>query len=746
MRRLFLLAFAAGMLPAVPAAAQRSPFDYIAAARPGAVSGARVQSRAPRGLLSPFWLDEDTCVIPRVERCATAATAEAEPQEAIIRLRPGVSVAAFAVRHGLSIQRALATPGAYTVRAHPSRRLTRSLAALSADPALQYAEPNRRVRITALPNDPRFSEQWGFSLAQMPTAWDLQKGTIDTYNPDPGVVVGVMDTGISPTHPDLRSRIAPGGRNFINGSSNAADDNGHGTHIAGLIAASTHNAVGVSGGTWEGVRVLSLKVFDASGNADISVLADGLRYAADLGLKVVNLSAGTPDDSPTTRDAVTYFLNRPHHPILVTASGNDSDRSAVPAIVNPPLIPARYADARIIGVSGVGRQGEVAWYSNAGAGVDIAAPGGNSNFDGDSQNIVLSTTWSPSRGDSYAFLEGTSMATPHVSAAIALLLSEGVRTDDVENVLYRSVTGYNGTRNNNLGYGVLNTSAALNSVAASTALDWPSTRYPVETTSTSILGRLLNARTTGVSVSVDGQAAIASVQSTGSSTRVTARTALGAGAHTVAVTAAGALTARPRTTTLSFTVRPKVLLAGWHMFSLPYSPSPAAPPPSSVFSGRPFKLARWVPSLQQYAVIDAETTRNDTSASFAPTDPSVASTPVGIGYWVYLAQDTPLTLTADPVVNAPYRVPLVEGWNQVGGPYVFPVRLADGQFQTASGTVSVAEALSKGWLRPSAFRLAPTGDKYDKQPAGDVLLRPWESVWLRSIVAGTLILPAKPAP
>ncbi len=694
----------------------------------------------PRGVGASFWFDAETAVIPRVERSADVRTAATAPEEAIVRLRPGASVAAFALRHGLTIQRALRLPGTFTVRAAASRQLTHSLAALTADPALQYAEPNRRVRIAAIPNDPRFSEQWGLSLAQFPATWDLQKGTLDAYNP--GVVVGVIDTGISPTHPDLQARIAPGGHNFLDGSNNFADDNGHGTHIAGTIAATTDNAVGVAGGTWQGVRVLALKAFDATGDADIALLADALKYAADMGLKVVNLSAGTPDDSPTTRNAVTYFLNAPQHPVLVTASGNDSDRSANPPIIDPPLFPARYSDARIIGVAGTGRQGEVAWYSDSGQGVDIAAPGGNSSFDGDTQNMILSTSWSASRGDTYAFLEGTSMATPHVSAAVALLLSEGLRTTDVEGVLYRTAGG-NGRRTNDLGYGLLNTRAALDSIVASTAIDWPNARYPVETTATSILGRLVNAASGGVSISVDGQATTASVQSTSGTMRVTARVPLAAGTHTVVVNAPGALTGRPRPTALTFVVRPRVLTAGWHMFSLPYAPTPAGPSPASVFSGRPFKLARWVPSVLNYAVLDAASGRNDARATFAPSDSGVAANPVGVGYWVYVPNATPITLTGDPVVGTSYRVPMTRDWNQVGSPFVFPVRLTDAQFQSASGTVSVADALSQGLLRPTAFRLV--NGQYQKATAASIVLQPWESVWLRADVPGTLIVPATPA-
>jgi len=615
---------------------------------------------------------------------------------------------------------------------------------LTSDPSLRYAEPNRPVHIAAVPNDPHFSEQWGMSLAQMPAAWDIQKGTIDAYNP--GVVVGVIDTGISPTHPDLQGRIAPGSRNFVTNTSDTSDDNGHGTHVAGIIAATTDNGVGVAGGTWEGVRLMPLKAFDAAGNADIGLLAQAIMYAADQGLKVVNLSAGTPDDSPTTRDAVTYFLNKSQHPILVCASGNDSDRTATVPIIDPPLVPARYLDPRIIGVGGVGRQGEVAWYSNSGAGVDIAAPGGDSTFDGDTHNMILSTIWDSTNGDGYGYEEGTSMAAPHVSAAVALLLSEGLSTDNVENMLYHTATGYNGSRTDTLGYGVLNTAAALNSLVPSVALDWPSSRYPVETTSTSILGRLINSAASGVSVSVDGKAAVASVQSTSGSMRVTARVPLGAGAHSVTVTTVGALTGRPGSSSLSFTVQPKLLTAGWHMFSLPYAPAPAAPSPGSVFSGKPFKLDRWLPDTLQYAVIDPAAGRSDAGASFAPPNPGVSNIPVGLGYWVYLPQDTTLTLAGDPVVSQSYRIPMAAGWNQVGDPYVFPVRLADAQFQTGIVSVSVSEALNKGWLRPFAYILGSSGYQQPPPHTADVVLQPWQSVWLRAGQAGTLVIPATPAP
>ena len=211
--------------------------------------------------------------------------------------------------------------------------------------------------------------------------------------------------------------------------------------------------------------------------------------------------------------------------------------------------------------------------------------------------------------------------------------------------------------------------------------------------------------------------------------------------------APGALTGRPRTSSFTFTVQPKVLTAGWHMFSLPYAPAPAGPSPASVFSGQPFKLDRWMAPSQQYAVIDPAKGLHDLQASFAPPGASVLANPVGLGYWVYLPQATTLTLAADPVLAPSYSIPLAADWNQVGDPFVFPVHLSLAQFVSGGVTMTVPQALGQGLLRPKAYRLLNSSStQYDPLRTNDVVLQPWESVWLRTSAPGTLIIPATPAP
>src|SRR5207302_6277007 len=130
----------------------------------------------------------------------------------------------------------------------------------------------------------------------------------------------------------------------------------------------------------------------------------------------------------------------------------------------------------------------------------------------------------------------------------------------------------------------------------------------------------------------------------------------------------------------------------------------------------------------------------------APPGAGVSANPVGLGYWVYLPNPTTLTLAGDPVISSSYTIPLAQEWNQVGDPYVFPVRLALAQFQSGGVTMSVPEALAQGLLRPKAYRYpGASGAQYDPLRTSDVILQPWESVWIRTSTPGTLIIPATPA-
>jgi hypothetical protein len=165
-----------------------------------------------------------------------------------------------------------------------------------------------------------------------------------------------------------------------------------------------------------------------------------------------------------------------------------------------------------------------------------------------------------------------------------------------------------------------------------------------------------------------------------------------------------------------------------------------------VFSGQPFKLDRWMPAAAQYAVIDPVRGRNDVQASFAPPGSGVSANPVGLGYWVYLPNPTTLTLAGDPVIASSYSIPLAQDWNQVGDPYVFPVHLSLAQFLSGGVTMSVPQALGQGLLRPKVYRLPSAGGtQYDVLRTNDVILQPWESVWIRTSAPGTLIIPATPA-
>ncbi len=162
----------------------------------------------------------------------------------------------------------------------PAEQLDRVLAALSRNPNIEFAEKDPIAHAMLTPNDPSFGSQWHLPKINAPLAWDLGTG-------DAGILVAVLDTGIAYGHPDLKGKVLQG-YNFISNNTNAADDHGHGTLVAGAAAALSNNGAGVAGVAWKNT-ILPVKVLDAAGSGSHSAIANGLIYAADQGARIINL-------------------------------------------------------------------------------------------------------------------------------------------------------------------------------------------------------------------------------------------------------------------------------------------------------------------------------------------------------------------------------------------------------------------------------------------------------------------------
>ena len=280
--------------------------------------------------------------------------------------------------------------------------------------SVRYAELDYIVRAQLVPDDAYFtSEQWNMTQIGAPDAWDLTTGSTD-------VVIAIVDTGVDLGHPDLASKIVAG-YDFVNRDDDAQDDEGHGTHVAGIAAAVSNNAVGIAGVSW-GSRIMPVKVLDSEGSGFTSDVAAGIVWAADHGARVINLSLGGPGSSQTIQDAVNYAYGR--NALIVAAAGNDYQSG------NPINYPA--AGEHVIGVGATTDQDGHASYSSAGSWVDITAPGGDptSSADPNPRHWIMSTYWrgAASAGQqsiqaAYERHAGTSMSTPHVVGLAALVWS-----------------------------------------------------------------------------------------------------------------------------------------------------------------------------------------------------------------------------------------------------------------------------------------------------------------------------------
>ena len=315
------------------------------------------------------------------------------------------------------------------------KRLLNALKKSKLSKETEFIEPNYVYSASEFPNDPEYSKQWNLRSINVEAAWDETKGS--------GVTVAVIDTGISPV-PDLKDTKFVKGYDFVNDRIEAYDDAGHGTHVAGTIAQSTNNGYGVAGVAYE-ASLMPLKVLAASGGGTVADIAEAIRYAADNGADVINMSLGGSGESKLMEEAIDYAYQK--GVFLVAAAGNSSQNSA--------SYPARYP--HVIGVAALDSVGVKAPYSNFGAGVDISAPGGSE------AGKILQETIDPETNEPvFVGYQGTSMAAPHVAGVAALVKATGVKEpDEVLSVLKQSARVIKEDPLNHFGAGHLDASAAV---------------------------------------------------------------------------------------------------------------------------------------------------------------------------------------------------------------------------------------------------------------------------------------------
>jgi subtilisin family serine protease len=363
---------------------------------------------------------------------------------------------------GLKLGESLGADGLYEVYLDANTSPEQAVSAFEASPNVTYAHPDFDVQLSALPNDPSFSSLWGFhNTGQSGGAADADIDAVEAWDirtDASSIVVAVIDTGIDYTHPDLVDNmwVNPGeiagdgvdndgngyiddiyGYDFINNDADPMDDHNHGTHVAGTIGAQGDNGIGVAGVAWD-VQLMALKFLGASGGGSSSGAIAAINYAAANGADIANNSWGGGGFSSSLQNAINNFVDGGG--IFTAAAGNHGGNND-----DRPFYPANYNN--VISVAASTRTDAKAGFSGFGVNtVDIAAPGA----------AILSTI----PGNGYASFNGTSMATPVVSGAFAVLAAE-YPEDTNQELIDRMMAAADPVLTEYTTYGRLNLSAAL---------------------------------------------------------------------------------------------------------------------------------------------------------------------------------------------------------------------------------------------------------------------------------------------
>lgn len=312
---------------------------------------------------------------------------------------------------------------------------------------VEYIERDERIwHTTRVPNDALYSQQTLLGQINLETAWESTVGSADT-------LVSVIDTGGSFDHPDLKDQYIAG-RDFVKGTNDPIDENGHGTHVAGIIGAAGDNKIGVAGVNWK-VRIMPLRFLDKDGKGKTSDGVSAILYAADHGARVMNCSWGGSSYSSALKDAIDYAYGK--GTLMVAAAGNDSSDTD-----SKPQYPSAIDSPGVVSVAATKSGSKLASFSNYGrTTVHVGAPGSG----------IFSTYLA---GD-YRSLSGTSMAAPMVSGVAGLILAQApnLSTLELRNAIYNAVTPREGLKGFIATEGEINAAQAVHQAASPDFQIWP---------------------------------------------------------------------------------------------------------------------------------------------------------------------------------------------------------------------------------------------------------------------------------
>jgi len=635
---------------------------------------------------------------------------------------------------------------------------------------------------TYTPNDPRFNEQWDKQVMHTPAAWTLSKGSAN-------VAVCVIDTGVDIDHPEFQGRLLAGfdvtGTTVTN-DPRPTTGNDHGTHVAGIIMANGDNGTGIAGVSFQNSKLVAIKTGTDSGGFTTAALVAAftqvqLVQKANPGYRyVINASLGS--NVPTGYDfsadpwALSILSTVKLDIVCCFAAGNDG------ASGNAEHFPADMApvDPRILCIASCGPNLEHSFFSSFHSYTTVTGPGGDDPSGANNALQILSTF--PIIDGSYSYEQGTSMATPNVAGVVALLLGvPSVSASQIKGLLSTTaqhVAGY-AVPSPEFGAGVVDAYAALALVSTSVTINTPSgtggkvassgsTPLPVETLKPTISIHVANVLQENVTVTLDNTTysapngtltpmfAIQNVTGTVKDSNGNlvpsnydvsiAGVALSPGTHTVTVVGSKKVAGSPDITdtdTRTFQITPHNVGQGKTFVSFPYLDvnSGISSQPVDVL-GTGFTLARWNPVTMAYDYYSA-TGGKSPNASFTPSygmahadGSNVPLQQIGLGYFSSTDSIKPVLTNGAQVGSKTIVIPLkgnggtgFVSWNMVGDPFAFDVPFASCLVDTATGRITIQDAVNQGLILPTIYSY-DSNSGYTFLSLPDGALKAWSGHWL----------------